>query len=767
MIKSHPSLFLLFFVVGGILLSDYLDVSPLVGFAFASLSAGLAVITLTRQRRASAAMLAGLALGLIAAVNFGLQLRGLGPNHLGNIVREPLLYEVCGRVADWPELKPGRTEIKIDIDSLLPATAPGQVSRKVDGRLLLKITDTTTAFQRGDRLAFQARLYPVRSEGREDFGYARYLNLQDIHAQAFLPTGLYIQIDRRPSVGFWPLVDGIRNAVCGSLQSDLSPTASALARGFLIGETRDIPADVYGRFRDSGTLHLLAVSGGNVALVLLFFLGLMRPLWLGRGARSLVLLVVIVVFAGVSYGDPSVVRACLMAALVVGARLLGRVYDLNNIIAVAALIILLVQPTQLFDIGFQLSFATAWGLIFFVPRIGQAFGRLQESRWYRWLGMPIVASLVAQIVSTPLILLYFERVPLISVAANLVIVPMVSVGVIAVMLLLVAHLVWPLLGTMVGSLVDLWLRGVLSMLDFFGGGEVPVWKSGLLSKSDWGTLIIVLAYFVMILFAVAFTRRWARKTLLVSVALTVNVALAVGVIAQFRQPTGELRIERIPGGLAVLTCDQKSSNVDLVITDMLSRDDGSSGVTILNGLLSRNAVTRLRRLVVMSADYNALADILRVARTMEVESVLVDRSLERSAGDLQVRSDSAVYHGPVLFFGGRLGQSNGKGCYLGDEAVRLNLGKLQVDILNHPDNASLPPESLSLSGVLIVGSRWKPEPQEWIERRRAGYDQIICAAFEQPELTSGPDTELDPDAAPPDYVIDLSRSGALKLSFDL
>jgi ComEC/Rec2-related protein len=765
-IKAYPSLFLLLFVVTGILLGDSVFLSPLVGFGAATVAAGLAVVTFLRGRQAAAALLAGSALGLVAAVNFCLQFHGVGPNHLNNILREPTLCQVYGQVADWPDLKQNRTEIEIQIDSLRPAVLTGRTFHEVGGRMLLKVSDITTALQRGDRIAFRARLYPVRLEEREDFDYGRYLNLRGIFAQAFLPTVLNIQVDRRPELGYWPLVDRVRNVVCESLQRNLGPATSALARGFLIGETRDIPSDVYARFRDSGTLHLLAVSGANVALVLLFSLWVMRPFWLGPTARAVILLVVIIIFTGVSYGDPSVVRASLMAALVLGARLLGRTYDLNNIIAATALAILLVQPTELFDVGFQLSFVTAWGLIFFVPRIGEAFGDVTERSWYRWLVMPVVASVVAQIVSTPLVLFYFQRIPLISLAANLVIVPIVSVGVIAVMVLLVVDMIWPILGMLVGSLVDLWLRGVLAALQFFGSAEAPVWKTDFLSRSDWGPWLAGLFYLALILLVVSWPRRWARRTLVVLSVIAVNVALATGIAVSLRARTLEVRIERVPGGLAVLTLPDQSSPTDLIVTG-LSRSTGSSGGVVLESILGRAGITRLHRLIVLSADYDAVRDILRLARELQVDSVYVCHDLDRIVGDLQIRGDSTVFSGPLLFFGDVKPQVAGSGCYLGGDGVCLMRGTLRVEIAARANSAIPTNLSSENNNVLVIGSRWKPKVEDWIRLRQAGYDQIICADFEQPGKDTRPDVELDPDAVPPDYIIDLSRTSSARLSFGL
>ncbi|MCX6833849.1 MAG: ComEC/Rec2 family competence protein, partial [candidate division Zixibacteria bacterium] len=456
MIRRHPSVFLLGFVVGGILLADYFPLSPQILLLLEALCFGGALLLILRRRLSEGAVLACVALGLMSAFSFRLHMTGFGSNHLRQIVTSPATYEVFGQIADWPEFKGGRTESVVQIDSLSWRDNSGWVGRRAEGCLLLKVTDTTTALQRGDRIAFRARLYPVLSGERNEFPYARYLNLRGIFAQAFMPTLLNVRIDRRPTVGFISLIDRVRSVIRSSLERNLSPQASALARGFLIGETRDISPDIYGFFRDSGTLHLLAVSGSNVALVVLFAVLVMRPLWLGVRSRSVVLLAVIAIFAGLSYGEPSVMRATIMAVLIIGARLLGRTYDLNNVIASAALIILLADPGQLFDVGFQLSFVTAWGLIFFVPRLVAPFGSWYERTRYRWLVLSVTVALVAQIVSMPIVAYYFDRVPVFGVVANLIIVPIVSLAVIGVLILLAADLIWPLLGSFVGSIVDVW-----------------------------------------------------------------------------------------------------------------------------------------------------------------------------------------------------------------------------------------------------------------------------------------------------------------------
>jgi len=249
------------------------------------------------------------------------------------------------------------------------------------------------------------------------------LNHKGIHGIVYLPTLLNVRVGKPGGRGIIAYVDLLRDEISESLSRNLSEIAASLSAGFLIGETREIPPDVYRWFRDSGTLHLLAVSGSNVALVIFFLIIVLRPLALPRKRRAMVLMGCVMLFALLSYGEPSVVRASLMAVLILLANIFERRYNLNQIIASAAMIILLAAPTQLFSVGFQLSFVTAWGLIFVTPRVAKLFEAVNHKGWYRWLVLPFMISLIAQLFSMPLIALYFGKVPAISVIANLVIIP--------------------------------------------------------------------------------------------------------------------------------------------------------------------------------------------------------------------------------------------------------------------------------------------------------------------------------------------------------
>jgi competence protein ComEC len=196
----------------------------------------------------------------------------------------------------------------------------------------------------------------------------------------------------------------------------LEPTEGALVAGFLLGDTRDLPPDVLERFRASGLSHLLAVSGANVA----FVLALVGPL-LRRSTRAVRLVVtgaVLVVFGAMTRWEPSVLRACAMAATAVVAAHLGRPARGVRVLALAATVLLLADPFLLHSIGFLLSCGASLGITVLAAPFS---GRLRGPAWLR---ESVATTIAAQIGVAPVLLGVFGSIPLVTAPANLLAVPL-------------------------------------------------------------------------------------------------------------------------------------------------------------------------------------------------------------------------------------------------------------------------------------------------------------------------------------------------------
>ncbi|WP_419839216.1 ComEC/Rec2 family competence protein [Candidatus Poriferisodalis sp.] len=205
------------------------------------------------------------------------------------------------------------------------------------------------------------------------------------------------------------VANSLRHLVETSGES-LSPRDAALLAGFVYGDDRGQLPEVVHDFRATSLTHLLAVSGSNVAFVLLLFAPLLARLRLG--ARLGAVAVLLAQFAVLTRGEPSVLRACVLATLAVGAHAVGRRASAPRLLALAVIVLLLVDPLLVRSVGFQLSVAATAAIV-----IGAR--PLARLLWGPpWLRLALAATLSAQVGVLPVQLAVFGSLPLVSIPAN-------------------------------------------------------------------------------------------------------------------------------------------------------------------------------------------------------------------------------------------------------------------------------------------------------------------------------------------------------------
>lgn len=199
------------------------------------------------------------------------------------------------------------------------------------------------------------------------------------------------------------------------------PTAGFL-QGLLVGGNSTLTATVQDAFRRSGTVHLVAVSGFNITIVMLFVAQLTQRLPVPRVLRFLLQVLAVLTFIAIAGFTASAVRAAIMGIAAAGVRLLGRMVTPLVLILCAASVMALWNPFLLiYDLSFQLSFGAVLGLVLFARPITHllrwlpAFYALRET---------VATTLAAQIVATPLILGSFQTFSVIAVLTNALILPL-------------------------------------------------------------------------------------------------------------------------------------------------------------------------------------------------------------------------------------------------------------------------------------------------------------------------------------------------------
>lgn len=588
-------------------------------------------------RAITAGMLLLTALASVAAFNFAFRLKTFPPGHIANYADGEQWYTVFGTVTDWPDIREHQTYLIIRVDSL---GAEGERRRTI-GKMILKVQTETTAIGYGDRVVFDSRLYHTKGgESLSGFNYRRYMNLKGIFAVAYLPHQYSIAVNPVGRGSFYRLVDRTRDYIRNTLRQCLSSEAAGLATGFLIGETREIAPEVYDRFRDTGTLHLLAVSGSNVALVIIVFALLFRASPMKAPVRTGLLLLLILIFSYLAYNQPSVVRAAIMAALVLIAGFLQRRREYNNIIAATAAIILLYNPAELFDVGFQLSFAVAWGLILFTP---MAVRKLQLQRWHPAWRYPVflfAASLIAQLISLPLIAFYFQRIPLISVLSNMVIIPLVSVTVIGEVILLLAALAWLPLGQFLGSFLDRLIDLTLYFLRLFASPDInPIWAF----SSSWEGVLLYFIILTIIILAVF--NRAARRRGLIILLVVINLGLIRVLFASEAGPV--FTIAPQSSGLVVVN---HTGQGQLVLTDLKHRD-----YPVVQEIIQPYLkISRLPRppVVALSDDYKTVRETVEMHSRSDATEVFYPDGARRMVLDILTQANLAGLISSARFYSG-------------------------------------------------------------------------------------------------------------------
>ena len=208
--------------------------------------------------------------------------------------------------------------------------------------------------------------------------------------------------------------NGLRRTLVSGA-APLSPRQRSLFTGLVIGDDRDQPAGLADDFRGAGLTHLLAVSGQNVAFVLVLAGPLARRLrlWPRLGAT----LAVVAMFGLVTRFEPSVLRAGAMAALAAVTVTIGRPTSRTRVLALAVAALLIVDPLLVHAVGFRLSVAAAAAIVLLAPPIAAVLPGP------RWLAAPLGVTVAAQLGVAPVLLTTFGPLPVSSLPANLLAVP--------------------------------------------------------------------------------------------------------------------------------------------------------------------------------------------------------------------------------------------------------------------------------------------------------------------------------------------------------
>ena len=300
--------------------------------------------------------------------------------------------------------------------------------------------------------------------------------------------------------------------------------SAAIVSAVLIGDRSGLPDDIRTRLQAAGTYHVIAISGGNIAILAALIVASLVPIGVSGRRAAFVTLVLLVAYAGIVTAGPSVWRATLVAIVYLTSRLLDHRSAPWQAMAVAGVLLTVVEPLDVRNAGFILTFGATAALLE-VARRGpmnmaggpNRYGRLRP-RWLSWLATSMTASAAVEIALLPVMAETFSRVTIAGLALNLVAVPAMALVQIAGLVVVVAN-AFDAIGAVAGWLAHL---GAMAIVDSARLVDVMPWLAVRVPRPP--AAIVALYYLGL---AVMLSRRHIVVRLAGLMAVVVGGALIV------------------------------------------------------------------------------------------------------------------------------------------------------------------------------------------------------------------------------------------------
>lgn len=460
-----------------------------------------------------------------------------------SLFSDALPVHVVGTVHGPVITHDGTTRFELQADRLLTATDTLRIHDRIQVRWRSSPWDEDPPpfpdVVAGDRWAMTGPLRaPPAPRNPADFDYGAYLHNHGIHWTLAVDTPAHVERVASAPPGYARSVHHARSYVMRTLHAHVhTEAARSIQTALLLGDRSAVDDAHRTAFASTGLMHLLAVSGLHVLLVGMLVYHLLRSLLMRLGwsrrrvnaVRAALTLLLLLTYMALTGARPSVVRATLMAALLIGGTLTQRVYASLNALGAAALILLWMRPTALYDPGFQLSFAAVTSIVLFNPKfMSLCPGILTHGSVRRFLTQSVTVSAAALLGTTPFLLLHFGFVSGAGLLLNIIAIPLTALA-LASGILTVATSALPGVASLFGAAADLLTQCLLATA--YGGAMVfDGWQWAVPHVSGW-----VVLFLSVVLLVFGGMRQWQPRhggwAALTSVLLVVWIPLTARPLA--------------------------------------------------------------------------------------------------------------------------------------------------------------------------------------------------------------------------------------------
>ncbi len=531
---------------------------------------------------------------------------------------------------DIMRIVPAEDSTRVDLD--ITAIRDGEQWRDCSGQSTLYVGGKMSDLAVGTRVRVFAILVaprPLHNPGEFDFAqHAR--GDRTLARLTAAQEASVIPLSEGSSWSIAATFEQMRRRGHDILWRHIDADQAALASAVLLGERENIDSDVVAAYIETGAVHLLSISGLHLGILAGFLFFLLRMGLLPSRLGLIAIAVLVVLYARLTDSNPPVVRATVLVVTLCAAALLGRRALQWNTLAAAAIVVLAMNPAELFRVGAQLSFLciavfAALDLRRLYQPSPDALDRLLQNadpwplRWARslrkWAVQVTLASLAVWLVTMPLVMARFHLCTPIAVLLNAIVwLPMALAMLFGFLTMLVGGLVPPLgdfFGTLCGASFNV-LGTIVDAARTIPGGRY--WVPG---PDDWWMIVF---YAVLAMLVVLPRGTIARRWQAALVVGWIGVAFAVGAVRALPRDQLDVTFLSVGHGLSVVV--ELPDGRTLLYDAGHMGSPGSGGRTIAGYLWSRG-ITRIDGLIVSHADADHFNAVPYLMERFDVGAVIV------------------------------------------------------------------------------------------------------------------------------------------------
>lgn len=531
---------------------------------------------------------------------------------------------ITGFLAEPPDYRDNYTNLTLNVQ----AVDTGDGDLPVSGLLLVRVPANET-YVYGERIRVRGELKTPPEN--EEFSYRDYLARQGIHA--YMTKSEVTRLPGNDGGAIRKLVYALKTDLLANTYRLFQDPEASLFAGILFGVDTGLPKKLQDAFKNTGTAHIIAISGFNIAIISGFFFKAFK-FFLRRERPAAGLAIAFVFLYAFLVGlDAAVLRAAIMGSIAMFAALIGRKQWTLGTLGFVALIMALINPLTLWDIGFQLSFFATLGLILYADPFANFTARIfriSDEGILRFISDNVLLTLAAQVLTIPLMLYYFHRISLIAFVVNpfiLLVQPAVMIlGGIAVFISLVAFPIGQLLAWVAWPFAGYTIRVVELFNSIPNGvivfGDTPLWF-----------IYMTYASLLLVTFGWSNIQAWFKSSAASLRAAALTLALTVSFICMIlfwsaagKSGDGRFHLVFLEAGSADAVLIQTPQGRNILI-------NGGASTSELSDELGRRLpffTRQLDWLIIASTDEDQLAALPRVTERYVPENVLWSGNVQAS-----------------------------------------------------------------------------------------------------------------------------------------